>query len=86
MTSWTQPLNALLSCFTAQRPKAIAAKEMAGHQFQVQELNPFLECHLHARAASLEIASEEAKRIAKMIGRKTQVLSEYGEVLTEVNP
>ena len=82
MTSWTQPLNALLSCFTAQRPKAIAAKEMAGHQFQVQELNPFLECHLHARAASLEIASKEAKRI----GRRTRVLSEDGKVLTEVNP
>ena len=59
---------------------------MAGDQFRVQELNPFLEWHLHARAASLEIASEEAKRIAKMIGRKTRVLSEEGEVLTEVNP
>ena len=59
---------------------------MAGHQFQIQELNPFLEWHLHATAASLEVASEEAKRIAKMIGRKTRVLSEDGEVLTEVNP
>ena len=59
---------------------------MSRGQFRVQELNPFLEWHLHARAASLEIASEEAKRIAKMIGRKTRVLSEDGEVLTEVNP
>ena len=59
---------------------------MAGNQFQIQELNPFLEWHLHATAASLEVASEEAKRIAKMIGRKTRVLSEDGEVLTEVNP
>ena len=59
---------------------------MAGNPFQIQELNPFLEWHLHSRAASLEIASEEAKRIAKMIGRKTRVLSEDGEVLTEVNP
>ena len=59
---------------------------MAGNQFQIQELNHFLEWHLHARAASLEVASEEAKRIAKMIGRKTRVLSEDGEVLTEVNP
>ena len=59
---------------------------MAGNQFQIQELNPFLEWHLHATAASLEGASEEAKRIAKMIGRKTRVLSEDGEVLTEVNP
>ena len=59
---------------------------MAGHQFQIQELMRFLEWHLHARAASLEVASEEAKRIAKMIGRKTRVLSEDGEVLTEVNP
>ena len=59
---------------------------MAGNQFQIQELNPFLEWHLHGRAASLEVASEEAKRIAKMIGRKTRVLSEDGEVLTEVNP
>ena len=45
-----------------------------------------MEWHLHARAASLEVALEEAKRIAKMIGRKTRVLSEDGEVLTEVNP
>ena len=59
---------------------------MAGNQFQIQELNPFLEWHLHATAASLEAASEEAKRIAKVIGRKTRVLSEDGEVLTEVNP
>ena len=59
---------------------------MPGNQFQIQELNPFLEWHLHATAASLEVASEEAKRIAKMIGRKTRVLSEDGEVLTEVNP
>ena len=59
---------------------------MEGNQFQIQELNPFLEWHLHARATSLEVASEEAKRIAKMIGRKTRVLSEDGEVLTEVNP
>ena len=59
---------------------------MSGNQFQIQELNPFLEWHLHATAASLEVASEEAKRIAKMIGRKTRVLSEDGEVLTEVNP
>ena len=59
---------------------------MAGNQFRIQELNPFLEWHLHATTASLEVASEEAKRIAKMIGRKTRVLSEDGEVLTEVNP
>ena len=59
---------------------------MAGNQFQIQELNPFLEWHIHATAVSLEVASEEAKRIAKMIGRKTRVLSEDGEVLTEVNP
>ena len=59
---------------------------MAGDQFQVQELNPFLEWHLHTTAASLEVASEEAKRITKMIGRKTRVLGENGEVLTEVNP
>ena len=59
---------------------------MQGEQFRVQELNPFLEWHLHTTAASLEVASEEAKRITKMIGRKTRVLSEDGEVLVEVNP
>ena len=59
---------------------------MAGDQFQVQELNPFLEWHLHTTAVSLEVASEEARRIARMIGRKTRVLSEVGEVLTEVDP
>ena len=59
---------------------------MAGDQFQVQELNPFLEWHLHTAVVSLEVASEEARRIARMIGRKTRVLSEVGEVLTEVDP
>ena len=59
---------------------------MAGGQYQVQELNPFMEWHLHASAPSLEVASEEAKRIATMIGRRTRVLGEDGEVLHEVDP
>ena len=59
---------------------------MAGDQFQVQELNPFLEWHLHATATSLEVASEEAKRIARMIGRKTRVLTEDGRVLIGMDP
>ena len=59
---------------------------MASGQFRVQELNTFMEWHLHATAASLELASEEARRIARMIGRKTRVLGEDGEVLSEVDP
>ena len=59
---------------------------MASKKFRVQELNPFMEWHLHASAPSLEVASEEAKRIARMIGRKTRVLGEDGEVLHEVDP
>jgi len=59
---------------------------MASGQFRVQELNPFMEWHLHTTATSLEIASEEAKRIARMIGRRTRVLNEDGTVLTEVDP
>jgi hypothetical protein len=59
---------------------------MAGGQYQVQELNPFMEWHLHTTATSLEVATNEAKRIARMIGRRTRVLSEVGEVLTEVDP
>ena len=59
---------------------------MARDQFRVEELNPFLEWNLHTTAVSLEVASEEARRIARMIGRKTRVLSEVGEVLTEVDP
>ena len=53
---------------------------MAGDQFRVQELNPFMEWHLHASAQSLKVASGEAKRIARMTGRKTRVLGEQGEV------
>ena len=45
-----------------------------------------MEWHLHSAAPSLEVASEEAKRIARMIGRKTRVLSEDGAVLTQVDP
>ena len=59
---------------------------MAGRQFQVQELNPFLEWHLHRTETSLEAASASATRISRMIGRKTRVLSEDGAVLIEVNP
>ena len=59
---------------------------MSRGQFRVQELNPFMEWHLHTSAPSLEVASEEAKRIARMIGRKTRVLGEDGEVLAEVDP
>ena len=59
---------------------------MTGGKFRVEELNPFLEWHLHVTSTSLEVASEEAKRIARMIGRKTRVLGENGEVLTEVDP
>ena len=55
---------------------------MSGAQFQVEELNPFLEWHLHTTATSLEVASPEANRI----GRKTRVLDEVGSVLFEVKP
>lgn len=61
-------------------------EDMAGGQFRVQELNPFLEWHHHMTAVSLEVATEEAKRIARMIGRKNRVLGEDGEVLAEVDP
>jgi hypothetical protein len=45
-----------------------------------------MEWHLHASAPSFEVASKEANRIARMIGRKTRVLDEDGEVLHEVDP
>ncbi|WP_186513617.1 hypothetical protein [Synechococcus sp. A15-44] len=44
---------------------------MAGEQFRIQELNPFMEWHLHTTAGSLEVAYAEAKRV----GRKTRVLN-----------
>ena len=34
-------------------------------QFRIEELNPFMEWHLHATEASLEVARESAKRIPK---------------------
>jgi len=54
---------------------------MAEGQFRVEELNPFLEWHLHTTSMSLETASSEATRIARMIGRTTRVLSADGAVL-----
>ena len=54
---------------------------MAAGQFRVEELNPFMEWHLHTTEASVELASESATRIAKMIGRKTRVLGRDGAVL-----
>ena len=59
---------------------------MAAGQFRVEELNPFMEWHLHTTETSLEVARESAKRIARLIGRKTRVLNEEGAVLTEVDP
>ena len=59
---------------------------MAGDQFRVEEPNLFMEWHLHAAAPSLEVASEEAKRISRMTGRKTRVLGTDGEVLLEEDP
>ena len=59
---------------------------MSERQFRVEELNPFMEWHLHTTEASLAVASESAKRITGMIGRKTRVLNEEGAVLTEVDP
>ena len=44
---------------------------MQGEQFLAQELNPFLEWHLHTTAGSLEVAYAEAKRVC----RKTRVLN-----------
>ena len=55
-------------------------------QFRVEELNPFMEWHLHTTEASLEVARESAKRIASLIGRKTRVVNETGAVLAEVDP
>ena len=51
-----------------------------GH-FRVEELNPFMEWHLHATSESLEIAYKSAEEIARKIGRQTRVLSEEGKVL-----
>ena len=59
---------------------------MSRGQFRVEELNPFMEWHLHTTEASLEVASKSAKRIARVIGRRTRVLSEDGTVLTRVDP
>ena len=59
---------------------------MSERQFRVEELNPFLEWHLHTTEASMELASESATRIARMIGRKTRVLSKDGAVLFELDP
>ena len=59
---------------------------MARRQFRVQELNPFLEWHLHRTETSLEAASASATRISRMIGRKTRILREDGAVLFKLNP
>ena len=64
----------------------MATEEMAGEQFRVEELNPFMEWHLHTTEASLEVARESAKRIASLIERKTRVVNEAGAVLAEVDP
>ena len=59
---------------------------MGEGQFRVEELNPFMEWHLHTTEASLEVASASAKRIARVIGRRTRVLSEDGALVTQIDP
>ena len=59
---------------------------MGEGRFRVEELNPFMEWHLHTTEASLEVANASAKRIARVIGRRTRVLSEEGALLTQVDP
>ena len=59
---------------------------MGEGQFRVEELNPFMEWHLHTTEASLEVASASAKRIARVIGRRTRVLSEDDALVTQVDP
>ena len=55
-------------------------------EFRVEELNPFMEWHLHTTAESLEGASEAAREIAKKIGRRTQVLSIEGNMIDLFDP
>ena len=52
---------------------------MTRGQFRVEELNPFMEWHLHATVESLDVAYKSAEAIAKKIGRQTRVLSEEGK-------
>ena len=59
---------------------------MSQGQFRIEEPNPFMEWHLHATAASLEIASESVREIARKIGRGTRVLDMEGAVLAEWDP
>ena len=54
---------------------------MTRGQFRVEELNPFMEWHLHATAESLDIAYKLAEEIARKIGRQTRVLSEEGKIV-----
>ena len=54
---------------------------MAAGHFRVEELNSFMEWHLHATAESLEVAYKSAEEIARKIGRQTRVLSEEGTVV-----
>ena len=44
-------------------------------QFRVEELNPFMEWHHHAKAGSLGGASKAAMEISQKIGRRTRVIS-----------
>lgn len=59
---------------------------MGEGRFRVEELNLFMEWHLHTTETSLEVASASAKRIARVIGRRTRVLSEDEAILTQVDP
>ena len=54
---------------------------MTRGQFRVEELNPFMEWHLHTTAETLDVAYKSAEEIARKIGRQTRVLSEEGKVV-----
>ena len=59
---------------------------MSRGQFRVEELNPFMEWHLHTTAESSEGASKAARTIAKKIGRRTRVSSVEGTVFDLFDP
>ena len=59
---------------------------MTQGQFRVEELNPFMEWHHHAKPESLGCASKAAMEISQKIGRRTRVISIEGNMFDLFDP
>ena len=59
---------------------------MRDSEFKIEELNPFLEWHLHGSATSQEHALHRAQDICRQIGRPVRILTATNKLVAQFDP